>query len=478
MNDNKSVDELVISYLFPPSRDVSGMVLAKRFIVDNKHFDVIQANVRDDLDLEFKRAVDDYINEQIVVDISCNSNNLGCIFRFIKKSMAELDKRKVYDRIYSRVWKLPNNFLAFEYKLKHPEVYWTAEFSDPMLYDTLNRKRFSEKKLISNEEYLSKINKAILNLNDKENTDFKLLESRENVYFLVEYLAYLFADEIVFTNVNQRKVMLDQFPVDVKDFVEKKSAIKEHPILPKEYYNLKDFKEDLDSSKINLGYFGNIYSKRHFESVFQAFEKLNHKHKDSLQFYFYINDKNLFEKLTSNLEISENIHIKDQVDYLDFLNLINKFDVLIINDLITSDCFEVNPYRPSKLSDYLGSDSKIWAICERGSILDSEDVEYKSFVDDYKSSIDALADILNDHSLGDENYGVIDDDEYLLKRITELNVVIAECNRDYKRINSSLDRLKKKYEKLEAENKELKEKNDEILSSNSWKLTGFLRRKG
>jgi hypothetical protein len=492
MKENDTADELVISYLFPPSSDVSGKVLARRCIVEEKNFDVLQADV-DDGDYEFSNLIEEYMNEQIIIDIDCNSSYPGCILDFVRKSMDELDKRPTYKRITTRVWKLANNFLGLEYKIRHPEVFWSAEFSDPLLFDRYNRKNDKDKKKdISDSEYLGNINSAIKRLNEDKGTDFDLLENPTNVHFLVEYSAYLFADEVVFTNVNQRQIMLSQFPVNVKDFVMQKSVIKPHPILPEKYYHLKEHDENLDSSKINIAYFGTFYSKRHFESIFYAFESLNHKHKDRLMFHFYISEEYFFNQLTENLEISDNVDVKNPIGYLEFLNMTTKLDVLLINDLITSDCFMINPYRPSKLSDYMGSGSDIWAVAERGSILDNSDLKYKSYLDDYNSNAEILVEILKDYGYDDEDYSIDVPEGYLHKRVTDLNVLLHKEHKKRNERNSSLrkakrenERLKKQIEKLKNENSDLKDKNsdlsrvnEEILSSNSWKLTKNLRKVG
>lgn len=494
MKDNDSVDELVISFLFPPSKDVAGMVLAKRHMLAGKRFDVIHADVKDNCDYEFSEHVDEYVNNRILTDSDCHSARLKTIFKCVDQSMEKLDKCDVYKKISTRVWKIPNNFLAFEYKLKHPEVYWEAEFSDPILYDTQNRKRgdMDRTKEIYDEDYLEKINNEIIKINKENNTNFELLNTPTSVYLLVEYLAYLFADNIIFTNKHQREVMLNQFPIDIKDFVLAKSEIKPHPILPKEYYFIKDYKVNLDSSKINIGYFGNIYSKRNFEAIFYAFETLNHKYKDKLAFHFYINDKKFFKKLTKDLEISKNIILNDTIDYLDFLNLTTKFDVLIINDLITSDCFEVNPYRPSKLSDYMGSGSDIWAMCEKGSTLDEETVRYKSYIDDYSSFSEILVEILNDKDYVDDDFYVDGMSHYFQKRLTSLNIGFDEEHKEFNKIKSKKENIDRRYsklkkknaklddeiKKLKKENEKLKAENEEILSSNSWKVTKSFRKVG
>ena len=474
----KPVDELIISYLFPPSKDIAGMILAKRFMVEKKPFDVIQANIKSENDFEFKKLVDKYINEQILIDINCSPNFPKCIFPFIDKSMEILDKRDTYKKINTIVWKIANNFLALEYKLKHPEVYWAAEFSDPLLFGIYNQRLDNDKnKNINDMEYLSKINEAISQLNKTENTDFPIIEDNTNVHFLVEYLTYLFADEIIFTNKNQMDMMLNQFPVDVKSFVEDKSVIKPHPTLPEEYYHVINSDDDFDSSKINIGYFGNIYSKRHFEIVYNAFEILNHKHKDKLEFHFYVYEKDFVLQLTEGLEISNNLHIKDAVDFLEFLNLTTKLDVLIVNDLITQDCFDANPYLPSKISDYAGSGSDIWAICEKGSTLSRCDVKYRSYIHDLKSNVDTLAEILKDHSY-DDDFSISDSYEYMQKRLTRLNVLIDTEHKKAEKAKNDVKKFKRANSKLKKDNTNIKQENEKILSSNSWKLTKSFRKVG
>ena len=452
-------DELIISFYFPPSKDVAGMVLAKRHILEGNKFDVIQNSSNDDGDWEFKELLDEYINERILIDADCNPTFAPCVFEFVDKSLHELDKRPAYKKISTRLWHIANHFLAMEYKFRHPDVYWKAEFSDPIKTDIFNKRREAKKnKRVNNEEYITKLNRYISDLNSREGSDFKPVEKSVDVYFLAEYITYLFADEIIFTNENQRDFMLKSLQEDLKNFVLAKSDIKPHPTLPYEYYTINDYEENLDSSMINIAYFGNIYSKRHFEVIYHAFEVLNHKFKSKLQFHFYLNEKELVEILTEGLEIADNIHLKDTVDHLDYLNLTTKFDVLIVNDLITSDCFDKNPYLPSKLSEYLGSGSDIWAIYEKGSTLEKADVKYKSDVHDFASNIDVLVRILDDYSYS-EDYTVKDSVEYIQNRITRLNVIIYDEHKKASNSQKKIRKLKRQNSKLKKENSNLKKEN-------------------
>ena len=486
---DKNVEDLVISYNFPPSTDVSGIILAKRIIEAGEKVDLLNVSLDDELDHDFENLVKEYINERKSFKMEHDPNFLNGIKEYVEKGLETIDDfNKDFKSIKSRSWPLATHFLSFEYKLKNPDVFWNAEFSDPLLFNIYNEKRDFEDRDIRNQDYIDKINGEIKKLNKEGNHDFPLIECGENAFLLSEYLPYLFADEILFTNANQREVMLRQFPFDVYDFVMKKSIVKRHPTLDESFYQVKDVGIELDSDAINIGYFGTFLGKRHFESIFYAFETLNHKHKDKIKFYLYVSDAEFLRDLSKELEISNNILVKDKLSLLEFLNVTTKFDVLLVNDSVTSDVFEINPYLPSKFSDYLGSGTDIWAICEEGSVLDSFEVKYKSYLDDYDSQRDVLLNILKDNDFIDDA-GYKDEKEYFANRLTSLNKLLEI---EHKRKNSNRQevlKLRKEIKKLKKENKALKEdkaklnkknkklskKNKEILSSKSWKLTKPLR---
>ncbi len=72
-----------------------------------------------------------------------------------------------------------------------------------------------------------------------------------------------------------------------------------------------------------------------------------------------------------------------------------KFDCLIVNDARKKG--EINPYLPSKLSDYLGSETDIWVIYEEGSEMSKFDVKYKSIIGDINSLRQTFKQIIQDH---------------------------------------------------------------------------------
>ena len=433
-------EELVISFLFPPSDNVSGITVFKRIVENNETVDVLQAKRSGNLNSQLNEYIEEYIDERIQIDIDCEVDWTDCIFKYVKLGINAI--KRDYKKVYSRSWLMGNHFLAFEYKLKNPAVFWTAEFSDPLIYDLSNKPKTYKQMVVDDEGYIDKINDQIKVFNQNNNTSFPLIEYDSSAYFIAEYLVYLFADKVVFTNNNQREIMLRQFPVDVYDWVLAKSEVKRHPTLEDKYYHIGEAKLNLDEELINIAYFGaDYYGKRHFEALFYALESLNHEYKNKIKLHLYINDKKLIKRLISTLSAKDNIVVKKPLDYLTFLNATTKFDVLIVNDVITKDNFKINPYLPSKLSDYLGSSSDVWALCEKGSTLSAADVRYKSDIHDFDSCGETLVQILHDNGFVDDNYSF---DEYYNRRLTSLNELYEKEFRKNLKLKKELKELKKK----------------------------------
>ena len=86
--------------------------------------------------------------------------------------------------------------------------------------------------------------------------------------------------------------------------------------------------------------------------------------------------------------------VNPYADFFEFLNLTKKFDCLIVNDAATVGVKEINPYLPSKLSDYLGSGTPIWGLFENGSSLSKFDLTYKSKLRNVEDTLKTLKQII------------------------------------------------------------------------------------
>lgn len=468
---NNPVDTLYVTGRFPPIIDTSGIVLAKKIIKSNKKVDVLCADMDLPEDELFNKIVNNYINEKYTVpDVS---DRIEGILKFINDGIDIIKKNNnEYENIYSRSWTINSHFFALMYKLENPNVKWTAEFSDPLYLDINNKKRLDNKVVFDDDTFLNKINNGIKQLND-EGHDFNYITKNDGRYYLAEYLTYLFADNICFTNYHQRDIMLNEFSDEIKNIVMDKSYVQNHPIFEKTFYQIIKSNYPIDNNYINFAYFGTFYGTRHLEHLLYAFESLNENVAKKINFHIFSNEYDFIKEIISGYELNVNISINKTLNFLEFLNLTTKMDILIVNDTITKNKYSVNPYLPSKYADYKGSESKIWSICEHGSSLDKKNTSYKSYVDDYISTINTLNTILNDFGMNNKSkINQVQLNEFYQKRLTDLNDLLFTFykQKDYwynnnNSLNQEIKKLKndlKTYEKINEDNLIFKNRIDQF----------------
>ncbi|MBR6023802.1 MAG: glycosyltransferase [Methanobrevibacter sp.] len=450
--------ELIISYAFSPTNTTTSNVVAKRILTEKKNVDVVCASLDDlDKDMLLESIIKEYIVNKYVIESSF-SIEWDNVKNFVEKGLEILPK---YDKIYSRAFFSHSHFLALEYKLKYPDTYWRAEFSDPLV-KPLGRRTSSA---INDEEYVNRINSILKEKN------LELININQDVNLICEYLTFIFADEIIFTNENQREVMINGLPYDIKI---NKETISPQPILDEKYYYITNFDYEVDENYLNFSYFGNIFSKRSFEDFISAFK--NVKNKEKLRIHIFSKNKTLFEQVLPK-EVYDITILNQDINYFEFLNLTKKFDVLLIEDSYTKGDEIINPYLPSKLSDYKGSKTPIWGVCEDSSPMDKLDLDYKSKLGNYQSNIQALNQIIKE-KLNLEINSDIDESEYQRIRINELTEKISElievANNEFRKdemYEAQINELNQVIQNLEQENSQIK-------NSNSWKMTKNLRKIG
>lgn len=387
--------KLVVSYCFPPYADSSGNVMAKRVRERDDMVDVIQNDVSDirNVDKSLNLLTKGLIEDQILIDsVSKDSfGNWDLIYDFCKKGMEKIKenvgKKGEYEAIYSRTFLPASHFLAFMSKITYPNTKWIAEFSDPVLYNEKGKIRYSK---LNDKEFMDKVNNLLVKNGFPE-------DKQANLFFLCEYLPYVFADEIVFTNENQKDYMINKFPLkEVSTIIDKKAKIKRHPTLKKEFYNLIESDYFLDANYVNFAYFGRNYETRNLNDIFHALNELNNCYKSKCKLHIFTSNPKDFKESIKYDSIKKNLQVNSYVNFLEFLNLTTKFDCLIVNDAQKKG--EINPYLPSKLSDYLGSGTDIWILYEEGSAMSKINQNYKSIIGDTKSVTQTLKQIIKDHT--------------------------------------------------------------------------------
>src|SRR5690606_26551924 len=127
---------LVISYLYPPAAETSGIVVAKRIRAWGREVDVIanEAPAGRKPDPRSTEVAGDLVHE--VVRLKGRENRLTDwhnIERFAARGLRRIQERERrvggYRSVYSRSMMPASHVLAALYKIEHSKVPWTAEFS-------------------------------------------------------------------------------------------------------------------------------------------------------------------------------------------------------------------------------------------------------------------------------------------------------------------------------------------------------------
>lgn len=349
---------LYISYCFPPFVDTSGVVMAKRINQGKQPVDVVFNDMIDvrAMDPSLEVIANPYIDTKYMINTVSSFSNANYIKSFVDKVKKSVELYK-YNQIYSRALWPGSHMAAFEFKEENNNIKWIAEFSDPILFDIKNQERKAG--------YFSA--KEVKRLKKKVPRNFEKYVNN-NLFNMCEVLPFIFADEIVFTNINQQSVMLERFSEEFQNMVYKKSVISKHPSLDEYYYDIDKHYVSLDQSEYNIGYFGNFYETRSASDIINIAKTVKDANIKA-KLYIFTNDTSKVRSQVITQNVSDIVQVNTYLKYFEFLNVSKEFDCLILSDANTKDYMKKNPYLASKYSDYISSGTDIWSLYENGSVL-------------------------------------------------------------------------------------------------------------
>ncbi len=378
---------LVVSYCFAPYAGPSAMVSAKRVQQRGEVVDVL-LNAMDAV-----RAVDppttaiaeEYIDRAEVLETRTLFGAWSAIRDFCRESQtaiaAQVERKGHYATMHSRAMWPASHFAAALYKIDNPQVHWSAEFSDPISHDVHGQLRSGRVK----DDEVSRALRAALPA-DFPGDDLSLFQWCEQV-------AYHLADELVFTNPNQLQVMLDDCPEQLRDTVRAKAVVSPQPALPQRFYELAEVEQLAEPDRASIAYFGAFYATRGLGEVFTALARLSAEERAGLRLDVFTGSTDLVQEALAGQPWADTVRVHGYRPYLEFLALAAQYDALLVNDAETTGTHSVNPYLPSKYSDYRGSGTAVWAHVEPGSVLSTEPVELRSTVGDV-ASVQAVLELL------------------------------------------------------------------------------------
>ncbi|GAA5026114.1 hypothetical protein GCM10023258_19610 [Terrabacter aeriphilus] len=379
--------DLAILYLAVPLVDTAATVAARRVREAERVVDVLTLAHRpeDRIDRSSELVWRDYVGEVCTVDTPPVWVWWPGVTAFVRRGMAELERRGVGERyrsVYSRSTPLASHVLSALVVLRHPHLRWVAEFSDPLLHDIDGSARASEGP--ADPALLSELRRG--------------LEARgvtppasDDMFLWAVTLAYALADEVVFTNDNQRDLMLEDFPDRaLAARAAERAVVRPHPVPSADLYGRVRTAYALETGVVHLGYFGVLYATRGLGEVVDALQRLDPATRARVRLHVFTRDPDQLAAAVADAGLADVVHVGPYVGYLEYLDLCTRLDVLLVMDARTAQTHAANPYLPSKYSDYVGSGTDVWGIVEEGSELSRRPLAHRTLLGDVAAAVEVL----------------------------------------------------------------------------------------
>lgn len=379
---------LAIAYAFPPYADTSAVVTAKRVRARGELVDVIY-NAMDrirDTDETLQRIAGPFTGNRALLRTPSWFSDWLAMEQFAVAGLDVVEdwvtRKGPYHHVYSRAHFAASHFLAAAYKLRNPAVRWRAEFSDPLSRDVAGQVRGT---MVTEGRLLAELTRGLRAAGQPR-------PDSPNCFAWCEWLGYVLADELVFTNSHQLEYMLGYCPDrEVAAMAREKAVISPHPTLPAEFYAMVDHEYPLADGVAHLAYFGNFYATRGLDDVLAALAAADPATRARLRVHVFTTRPSELDRRARELGVSDFVRVGRYVRYLEFLSLTTRFDCLIVNDAATGGSHGRNPYLPSKWADYRGSGAPVWGLVEAGSELSRQPLDYSSPI----GQVDAAGEILS-----------------------------------------------------------------------------------
>lgn len=377
----QGAEMLVVAFRFPPVRDTSANVVARRICAWQRPVDVIAGTpgAGDTSDPSTERLVAPYVRRRAVVNAPTWFADWGSWRAFAESGISivrdwERARGAPYPQVYSRAMWAQSHLLAAMLKVRSPQTIWHAEFSDPLAYGVDGNLR--EPDLVSDDLIVG------LTAAASASAEWEISEGLKLFQWL-EYITFSLADKISFTNENQREFMLRRLNVPrLAERIRHISTISQHPNPPREAYGWSTSDSPFDPSKVNIGYFGNFYPTRGLTEITTAIQALNADERSVLRLHVFTANPTALQAEWDAAGLGDVVTARSFIDYADMLKRTTELDCLLVNDAATRGSMETNPYLPSKVSDYRGSGRPIWAIVEPGSAMSSMPMTHQTKLGD------------------------------------------------------------------------------------------------
>ena len=384
----------MIAHNFPPYSDASAVTLAKRIAERGEVVDVIAKDFQDKrpYDPPLQNLTAPFLGWVYYAPGPVSWAKWGSFRDFTTKGLHAVDIRRAgspYPEVYSRSMWAQSHILAAALIATGRAKYWEAEFSDPLLWTVEHTFRPSEKVPA---DALAK--RLLASVAPRVG---QLLRKRRTVFEWAQLLPFALADRLVFTNEQQLTTMLQDAPEWMRESVRERSVVSPHPSPPAEWVPEAPPKEPSRSSA-TLGFFGSFYINRGLGNLLEAWASLPNDQARRLSLHVHTaNDFSRAVATATRLGLHHQVKQRPLLSYVDFLTECQRLDALLVTDTSSQGFPVINPFLPSKYSDYRATRTPILALTTPGSPLSQvEDIRWNVAMHDIDAVRSALMDIANE----------------------------------------------------------------------------------
>ncbi|MDR0505095.1 MAG: glycosyltransferase [Bifidobacteriaceae bacterium] len=387
-------DLLACVYVFAPYNDISAITAIKRLRGWAEPFDAITAN------LSMHRQKDPTLDQLLMPWLGKRNVTRGTAafqgvrgpLRYARRGWERIAERmsstQAYGKLYSRSMWPASHVLAALIKLRHPEVNWLAEFSDPIAMGWDGPRRHFPLKM--EDAVVQELNAGLAAAGLPWQQDHGL-------FAWVEQLALALADRVMFTNQQQKEFMLGYQPD--RALAERGAAVSEiayHPVPDPACYEMVSTQFMPTAGRINIGYFGSFYGAvRGPADLMAALAELPVYQRKRFAMHLFVPDPPEALAVVKRLGLAKIVKVSGYRPYLEMLAICRKMDWLVVADYRVSQSHGINPYLPAKYSDYCGSGSQVWGLVEPGSTLDNLPLAAKTTLGDQTAAVRHLKQLLS-----------------------------------------------------------------------------------
>ena len=267
--------------------------------------------------------------------------------KYVRDSLKEFEKGD-YKYLFTSIVPGISHIAGKKIKEKHPEVIWYASFSDPFKNSPYKNVDLSDRSFIY--KFMYNVG-AYCFYNDK-----------------YEEAAIMNADKLLFICEEQRDFTLSQYLNSEK--LKEKSIIMPLTYIP----GWKMYDEIINTKKVKnkikqAVHLGRLYGLRKIDTFIEALRQLKEEDRDlenKIVFHQYSEIQDEDVKKIKEFGLDKLFILHDKVSYKESIEIMKNADILVLFDTLMPDK-PVQPYLPSKITEYLMLKKPILGICGENS---------------------------------------------------------------------------------------------------------------